>query len=122
MKSRSEVKRKPKKKYAGRLARKHTGSGWCDIETNFPPSIVLAACDKLERESFGEGSEGVRAQTRRNARTLAALLEFTDLRVVDVGKLLGVNRDAAWNLRRKWIDLEEEQRQRWLKVVFARLK
>ena len=120
MRSRSEPK--PKKKYAGRLARKHTGSGWCDIETNFPPSIVLAACDKLERESFGEGSEGVRAQTRRNARTLAALLEFTDLRVVDVGKLLGVNRDAAWNLRRKWIDLDEEQRQAWLKVVFARLK
>ena len=122
MRSRSEVKRKPKRKYAGRLARKHTGSGWCDIETNFPPSIVLAACDKLERESFGEGSDGVRAQTRRNARTLAALLEFTDMRVVDVGKLLHINRDKAWNLRRKWIDLEEEQRQRWLKVVFARLK
>ena len=122
MKSRSEVKRKPKKKYAGRLARKHSGNGWCDIETNFPPSIVLAACDKLERESFGEGSDGVRAQTRRNARTLAALLEFTDLRVVDVGKLLDVNRDAAWNLRRKWIDLDEEQRQAWLRVVFARLK
>ena len=122
MRSRSEVKRKPKKKYAGRLARKHTGNGWCDIETNFPPSIVLAACDKLERESFGEGSDGVRAVTRRNARTLAALLEFTDLRVVDVGKLLDVNRDAAWNLRRKWIDLDEEQRQSWLKVVFARLK
>ena len=122
MKSRSEPKRKPKKKYAGRLARKHTGSGWCDIETNFPPSIVLAACDKLERESFGEGTDGVRAETRRNARTLAALLEFTDMRVVDVGKLLGVNRDAAWNLRRKWIDLDEEQRQAWLRVVFARLK
>ncbi len=122
MKSRSEVKRKPKRKYAGRLARKHTGSGWCDIDTNFPPSIVLAACDKLERESFGEGSDGVRAKVRRNARTLAALLEFTDLRVVDVGKLLDVNRDAAWNLRRKWIDLDEEQRQSWLKVVFARLK
>jgi len=122
MKSRSEVKRKPKRKYAGRLARKHTGSGWCDIETNFPPSIVLAACHKLERESFGEGSDGVRAKVRRNARTLAALLEFTDLRVVDVGKLLDVNRDAAWNLRRKWIDLDEEQRQSWLKVVFARLK
>ena len=121
MKSRSEVKRKPKRKYAGRLARKHTGSGWCDIETNFPPSIVLAACHKLERESFGEGSDGVRAKVRRNARTLAALLEFTDLRVVDVGKLLDVNRDAAWNLRRKWIDLDEEQRQRWLKVVFSRL-
>jgi len=122
MRSRSEVKRKPKRKYTGRLARKHTGSGWCDIETNFPPSIVLAACDKLERESFGEGSEGVRAETRRNARTLAALLEFTDMRVVDVGKLLHINRDKAWNLRRKWIDLEESQRQRWLKVVFARLK
>jgi hypothetical protein len=122
MKSRSEVKRKPKRKYAGRLARKHTGSGWCDIDTNFPPSIVLAACHKLERESFGEGSDGVRAKVRRNARTLAALLEFTDLRVVDVGKLLDVNRDAAWNLRRKWIDLDEEQRQSWLKVVFARLK
>jgi hypothetical protein len=122
MKSRSEVKRKPKRKYTGRLARKHTGSGWCDIDTNFPPSIVLAACHKLERESFGEGSDGVRAKTRRNARTLAALLEFTDLRVVDVGKLLDVNRDAAWNLRRKWIDLDEEQRQSWLKVVFARLK
>ena len=120
MKSPSE--RKPKRKYAGRLARKHTGSGWCDIETNFPPSIVLAACDKLERESFGEGSEGVRAVTRRNARTLAALLEFTDLRVVDVAKLLHINRDKGWNLRRKWIDLDEEQRQRWLKVVFARLK
>ena len=120
MKSRSESK--PKRKYAGRLARKHTGNGWCDIETNFPPSIVLAACDKLERESFGEGSDGVRAKVRRNARTLAALLEFTDLRVVDVGKLLDVNRDAAWNLRRKWIDLDEEQRQSWLKVVFARLK
>jgi len=122
MRSRSEVKRKPKKKYAGRLARKHTGSGWCDIETNFPPSIVLAACHKLELESFGDGSDGVRAVTRKNARTLAALLEFTDLRVVDVGKLLDVNRDQAWNLRRKWIDLDEEQRQRWLKVVFARLK
>ena len=85
-------------------------------------ACVLAACDKLERESFGEGSDGVRAVTRRNARTLAALLEFTDLRVVDVGKLLDVNRDAAWNLRRKWIDLDEEQRQSWLKVVFARLK
>ena len=122
MRSRSETKRKPKRKYAGRLARKHTGSGWCDIETNFPPSIVLAACDKLERDSFGAGSDGVRAETRRNARTLAALLEFTDMRVVDVGKLLGVNRDAAWNLRRKWIDLDEEQRQAWLRVVFARLK
>jgi len=122
MRSRSEPKRKPKRKYAGRLARKHTGSGWCDIDTNFPPSIVLAACHKLERESFGEGSDGVRAKVRRNARTLAALLEFTDLRVVDVGKLLDVNRDAAWNLRRKWIDLDEEQRQSWLKVVFARLK
>jgi hypothetical protein len=122
MKSRSEPKRKPKRKYAGRLARKHTGNGWCDIETNFPPSIVLAACDKLERESFGEGSEGVRAETRRNARTLAALLEFTDMRVVDVAKLLHINRDQGWNLRRKWIALEEEQRQRWLGVVFARLK
>ena len=122
MKSRSDSRPKPKRKYAGRLARKHTGNGWCDIETNFPPSIVLAACDKLERESFGAGSDGPRAETRRNARTLAALLEFTDMRVVDVVKLLGVNRDAAWNLRRKWIDLEEEQRQRWLKVVFARLK
>ena len=80
------------------------------------------ACDKLERESFGAGSDGPRAETRRNARTLAALLEFTDMRVVDVGKLLGVNRDAAWNLRRKWIDLDEEQRQAWLRVVFARLK
>ena len=119
---RSPSERKPKRKYAGRLARKHTGSGWCDIETNFPPSIVLAACDKLERESFGAGSDGPRAEIRRNARTLAALLEFTDMRVVDVGKLLGVNRDAAWNLRRKWIDLDEEQRQAWLRVVFARLK
>ena len=64
----------------------------------------------------------MRAETRRNARTLAALLEFTDMRVVDVGKLLHINRDKAWNLRRKWIDLEESQRQRWLKVVFARLK
>jgi hypothetical protein len=44
------------------------------------------------------------------------------MRVVDVGKLLHINRDKAWNLRRKWIDLDEEQRQRWLKVVFARLK
>ena len=122
MKSRSEVKRKPKKSHAGRLARKHSGNGWCDIETNFPPAIVLAVCKQLEYESFGEGTDGVRAVTRRNARTLAALLEFTDLRVVDVGKLLDVNRDAAWNLRRKWIDLDEEQRQSWLKVVFARLK
>jgi hypothetical protein len=76
----------------------------------------------LERESFGKGSDGVRAVNRKHARTLAALLEFTDLRVVDVAKLLNLNRDSAWNLRRKWIDLEEEQRQRWLKVVFARLK
>ena len=120
MKSRSEPK--PKKKYAGRLARKHSGNGWCDIETNFPPAIVLAVCKQLEYESFGNGSEGDRAQVRRNARTLAALLEFTDMRVVDVGKLLNLNRDSAWNLRRKWIDLEEEQRQRWLKIVFARLK
>ena len=122
MKSRSEPKRKPRPSQAGRLARKHTGSGWCDIETNFPPSIVLAACDKLERESFGEGTDGVRAEVRRNARTLAALLEFTDMRVVDVAKLLHINRDQGWNLRRKWIALDEEQRQRWLKVVFARLK
>jgi len=122
MKSRSEVKRKPKKSHAGRLARKHSGNGWCDIETNFPPSIVLAVCKQLEYESFGNGSEGDRAQVRRNARTLAALLEFTDMRVVDVGKLLHINRDKAWNLRRKWIALDEEQRQRWLGVVFARLK
>ena len=122
MKSHSEPKRKPRPSQAGRLARKHSGNGWCDIETNFPPSVVLAACDQLERESFGEGTDGVRAEVRRNARTLAALLEFTDMRVVDVGKLLHINRDKAWNLRRKWIDLEEEQRQRWLKVVFARLK
>ena len=119
---RSPSERKPKPKYTGRLARKHTGSGWCDIDTNFPPSIVLAACDKLERESFGEGTDGVRAEVRRNARTLAALLEFTDLRVVDVVKLLNINRDQGWNLRRKWIDLDEEQRQRWLGIVFARLK
>ena len=122
MKSRSEAKPKPRQSQAGRLARKHSGNGWCDIETNFPPSIVLAVCKQLEFESFGNGSEGVRAETRRNARTLAALLEFTDMRVVDVGKLLHINRDKAWNLRRKWIDLEESQRQRWLKVVFARLK
>jgi len=122
MKSRSEVKRKPKRKYTGRLARKHTGSGWCDIETNFPPAIVLAVCKQLEYESFGEGTDGVRAVTRRNARTLAALLEFTDLRVFDVAELLHINRDQGWNLRRKWIALDEEQRQRWLKVVFARLK
>jgi hypothetical protein len=122
MKSHSEPKRKPRQSQAGRLARKHSGNGWCDIETNFPPSIVLAVCKQLEYESFGEGTAGVRAKTRRNARTLAALLEFTDLRVVDVAKLLNLNRDSAWNLRRKWIDLEEEQRQRWLGVVFARLK
>ena len=122
MKSHSEPKRKPRPSQAGRLARKHSGNGWCDIETNFPPSVVLAACDQLERESFGKGSDGVRAVTRKNARTLAALLEFTDLRVVDVVKLLNINRDQGWNLRRKWIDLDEEQRQRWLKIVFARLK
>ena len=122
MKSRSEVKRKPKKSHAGRLARKHSGNGWCDIETNFPPAIVLAVCKQLEYESFGEGTDGVRAVTRRNARTLAALLEFTDLRVFDVAELLHINRDQGWNLRRKWIALDEEQRQRWLKVVFARLK
>jgi hypothetical protein len=121
MKSRSEVKRKPRQSQAGRLARKHSGNGWCDIETNFPPSIVLAVCKQLEYESFGEGTDGVRAVSRRNARTLAALLEFTDLRVVDVAKLLHINRDQGWNLRRK-CDLDEEQRQRWLKVVFARLK
>ncbi len=120
MKSRSEPK--PKKSHAGRLARKHSGNGWCDIDTNFPPSIVLAVCKQLEYESFGEGTDGVRAVSRRNARTLAALLEFTDLRVVDVGKLLKINRDQGWNLRRKWIALDEEQRQRWLGVVFARLK
>ena len=114
MRSRSEVKRK--------LKRKHSGNGWCDIETNFPPAIVLAVCKQLEYESFGKGTDGVRAVTRRNARTLAALLEFTDLRVDDVGKLLHINRDKAWNLRRKWIALDEEQRQRWLGVVFARLK
>ena len=122
MKSRSEPKRKPRQSQAGRLARKHSGNGWCDIETNFPPAIVLAVCNQLEYESFGEGTKGVRAVTRKNARTLAALLEFTDLRVVDVAKLLNLNRDSAWNLRRKWIDLEEEQRQRWLGIVFARLK
>jgi len=122
MKSRSEVKRKPKKSHAGRLARKHSGNGWCDIETNFPPTIVLAVCKQLEYESFGEGTDGVRAVSRRNARTLAALLEFTDLRVFDVAELLHINRDQGWNLRRKWIALDEEQRQRWLKVVFARLK
>ena len=122
MKSHSEVKRKPKKSHAGRLARKHSVNGWCDIETNFPPPIVLAVCKQLEYESFGEGTDGVRAQGRRNARTLAALLEFTDLRVVDVAKLLKINRDQGWNLRRKWIALDEEQRQRWLGVVFARLK
>jgi hypothetical protein len=120
MRSRSEPK--PKKSQAGRLARKHSGNGWCDIETNFPPSIVLAVCKQLEYESFGNGSDGERAVSRRNARTLAALLEFTDLRVVDVAKLLHINRDQGWNLRRKWIDLDEEQRQRWLGVVFARLK
>jgi len=120
MRSRSEPK--PKRKYTGRLARKHSGNGWCDIETNFPPSIVLAVCKQLEYESFGEGTDGVRAVTRRNARTLAALLEFTDLRVFDVAELLHINRDQGWNLRRKWIALDEEQRQRWLKVVFARLK
>ena len=122
MRSRSESKPKPRPSQAGRLARKHSGNGWCDIETNFPPSIVLAVCKQLEFESFGNGSDGERAQGRRNARTLAALLEFTDLRVVDVAKLLHINRDQGWNLRRKWIALEEEQRQRWLKVVFARLK
>lgn len=122
MKSHSESKRKARPSQAGRLARKHSGNGWCDIDTNFPPTIVLAVCKQLEYESFGEGTDGVRALTRRNARTLAALLEFTDMRVVDVGKLLNINRDKAWNLRRKWIDLEEEQRQRWLKIVFARLK
>jgi len=122
MRSHSEPKRKPKKSQAGRLARKHSGNGWCDIDTNFPPTIVLAVCKQLEYESFGEGTDGVRAVSRRNARTLAALLEFTDLRVVDVAKLLKINRDQGWNLRRKWIDLDEEQRQRWLGVVFARLK
>ncbi len=122
MKSRSEPKPKPRQSHAGRLARKHSGNGWCDIDTNFPPSIVLAVCKQLEYESFGEGTDGVRALGRRNARTLAALLEFTDLRVVDVAKLLKINRDQGWNLRRKWIALDEEQRQRWLGVVFARLK
>ena len=122
MKSHSESKRKARPSQAGRLARKHSGNGWCDIDTNFPPTIVLAVCKQLEYESFGEGTDGVRALTRRNARTLAALLEFTDMRVVDVGKLLNINRDKAWNLRRKWIALDEEQRQRWLGVVFARLK
>jgi len=120
MKSPSEPN--PRNSQAGRLARKHSGNGWCDIESNFPPPIVLAACNKIEKESFGEGSEGVRAKNRRNARTLAALLEFTDLRVVDVGRLLNLNRDSAWNLRRKWIDLDEDQRQAWLRIVFARLK
>ena len=122
MRSRSELKRKPKKSHAGRLARKHSGNGWCDIETNFPPTIVLAVCKQLEYESFGEGTDGVRAVSRRNARTLAALLELTDLRVFDVAELLHINRDQGWNLRRKWIALDEEQRQRWLGVVFARLK
>lgn len=122
MKSHSEPNRKARPSQAGRLARKHSGKGWCNIETNFPPSIVLAVCKQLEYESFGDGTAGVRAVTRKNARTLAALLEFTDMRVIDAGKILNINRDKAWNLRRKWIDLEEEQRQRWLKIVFARLK
>lgn len=122
MRSRSEPKRKARPSQAGRLARKHSGNGWCDIETNFPPSIVLAVCKQLEYESFGEGTDGVRAVTRRNARTLAALLEFTDLRIVDVTNILNIKRYQGWNLRRKWIALDEEQRQRWLGVVFARLK
>lgn len=122
MRSRSERNAERIRIQTGQLKRRHAGDQWCNIETSFPPSIVMAACDKVEKESFGAGSDGVRAASRRNARTLAALLEFTDLRVIDGGRMLGINRDAAWNLRRKWVALDEKTRQRWLKVVYERMQ
>ena len=95
---------------------------WCDIETSYPPSLVLAVCDKAEIDVFSLDAKGSQAINRRNARTIAALIEFTDLRVVDCARLLGIKRDSAWWLRRKWTDLAQEQRSSWLGYIHARLK
>ena len=120
MKSHSEAKHQRK---TGQLACKvSTRKSWCDIETNYPPSSVLAICDKAEVDVFSLDAKGKQAINRRNARTIAALIEFTDLRVVDCARLVKIKRDGAWWLRRKWTDLPQEQRSSWLGYIHARLK
>ena len=95
---------------------------WCDIETSYPPSIVLAVCDKAEVDVFSLDAKGKQARNRRHARTIAALIEFTDLRIVDCARILEIKRYAAWWLRRKWTDLPQDQRSSWLGYIHARLK
>ncbi len=118
--SRSNFKH-PRK--VGQLACKVANrKSWCDIEKSYHPSIVLAVCDKAEIDVFSTESKGKQAENRRNARTIAALIEFTDLRVVDCARILDLKRDGAWWLRRKWTDLPAEQRSGWLGYIYARLK
>lgn len=100
---------------------RRVSSDWCNIEVWHPPSTVIRAVQAIELAKFGEGDRGVRALSRMNARAMAALLEFTDLSVINAGRVLGLNRDQAFNARRKWQKAEPEMREMWIKVVYREM-
>ncbi len=104
----------------GRVVRRHRGSGWCAANKHTPRDII-AACERAEADLYGFDDLGLQAVTRRNARTLAALLEYNGVRVADAARLIGIDRHAAWYLRTKWSAVDPLHRDEWFTRVEAEL-
>lgn len=96
------------------------GDDWCEFSAKFSPVDILAAVAALE--SSEDVSGGSRAKNRRDARAVAALLAFSELRVLDCCELLGLTRHAAHNSRKKWLALPAAARAKFLRVVGAQLE
>lgn len=101
-----------------KAGRRRSQSEWADIETWSRPEAVIDVMAEIECNHFAcDRPTGARARAQRDARMMASLIEFTDLRVIDAGLLIGCNRDRAWNLRRKWLAMSSLARGRFLKLV-----
>ena len=92
---------------------------WVEFSQYYSPSAILAAVDALEPAADAIG--GTRAKSRRDARAVAALLAFSELRVIDCGVLMCLSQHAAHNARKKWLALPSASRAKFLRVVGAEL-
>lgn len=106
----------------GKVVRRHRGLGWCDAFQRHTPQAIIAACKRAEADIFGFDDLGTQATIRRNARVIAALMEYSGIRVVDAARLVGIDVNAAWYVRSKWSTAEQSHRDEWLGRVEIELK
>jgi hypothetical protein len=92
------------------------------LERMYPAEKVINIMNLIEKKHFGNGGAGVRARNRRLARMLAALTEYTDLTVTEAGRTLGMCKDRAFNMQKKWNGMPDEEKDSYMAYLDSKLE